>query len=144
VAGAQLPGDRQLKFLKDWARDWREGVRMKVVLSQTRFVNRARLPPPANTDAVVRGLPILKPDDYAEGDIVVTDQDANAWPQAGRDAAPRIWRKCAALHVCGDRHPGSTTPYGVEEWRDASFAFCSEGRLGHHYGSSLTWPAERP
>ncbi len=108
MAGAQLLGDRQLKFLEAWARDWRQGVWMKVVLSQTLFVNLATLPPPANTDAVVPGLPILKPDGYAEGDIVVAVPRLQRVATGGAQT-PRCvsGAKCAALHVCGDQHLGS-------------------------------------
>jgi hypothetical protein len=124
VPGAELLGPRQLKFLDEWAQDWR-GVWMKVVLSQTLLANIATLPPPANTDAVCPKLPIMKKGEYAEGDVIAADHDSNAWPQAGRDAALRAFRRCAAVHLCGDQHIGSTVQYGVENWNDASFAMCS-------------------
>ncbi len=125
VPDAKLYGTRQLKFMEEWARDWRGGVWMKVALTQTLLANLATLPRPANTDAVDPRLPILKPGGYAEGDVLVADHDSNAWPQSGRDRALRAFRRCAALHVCGDQHLGSTIQYGVEEWNDAAFAFCS-------------------
>ena len=53
VAGAELLGDRQLGFLDAWADDWRDGVWMKVVLSQTIFANVATLPASAHHDNVV-------------------------------------------------------------------------------------------
>ena len=40
IEGMKLLGDRQLKFLEDWAGDWR-GVDMKMALSQTVFANMA-------------------------------------------------------------------------------------------------------
>ncbi|MGH9663787.1 MAG: twin-arginine translocation pathway signal protein, partial [Bryobacteraceae bacterium] len=58
VPGAHLLGERQLKFLDRWAADWRGGVWMKAVFSQTLFATVATLPPPANTDAVTGRLPI--------------------------------------------------------------------------------------
>ena len=122
---AKLYGSRQLKFMEEWARNWRGGVWMKVALTQTLLANLATLPPPANTDAVDPKLPILKPGEYAEGEMLTADHDSNAWPQAGRDRALEAFRRCAALHVCGDQHLGSTMQYGVEEWNDAAFAFCS-------------------
>ncbi|HEX4168161.1 MAG TPA: alkaline phosphatase D family protein [Bryobacteraceae bacterium] len=125
VPQAELYGARQLKFLESWARDWQHGAWMKLALTQTLMANLATLPPPANTDAVDPKLPIPKPGDYIEGDVLVADHDSNAWPQAGRNRALAAFRRCAALHVCGDQHLGSTIQYGVEEWNDAAFAFCS-------------------
>ncbi|MHC4623875.1 MAG: hypothetical protein ACYS4W_08225, partial [Planctomycetota bacterium] len=42
VPGAKLLGERQLRFLKAWAADWR-GCDMKCVLSQTVFCGSAHL-----------------------------------------------------------------------------------------------------
>ncbi|MDQ6699239.1 MAG: alkaline phosphatase D family protein, partial [Acidobacteriota bacterium] len=123
--GAQLLGERQLTFLNKWAQDWRGGIWMKAVFSQTLFANVATLPPPANTDAVCPKLPIMKPGEYPEGDIVTADHDSNGWPQAGRDQALRAFRRCSAVHLCGDQHIGSTVQYGIEKWNDAPFALCS-------------------
>ena len=125
VAGAQLLGPRQLKFLDQWSADWSGGVWMKAVISQTLFANVATLPAPANTDNVTPKLPILKPTDYPEGEIKVADHDSNAWPQSGRNAALRAFRRACAVHITGDQHLGSTVQYGVEDWNDASFAICT-------------------
>lgn len=122
--GAELLGPRQLKFLDEWAQDWR-GVWMKAALSQTLFANVATLPPPANTDAVCPKLPILRTGQYAEGDVLAADHDSNGWPQSGRDAAVRALRRCAAVHLCGDQHIASTVQYGVGDWNDGAFALCS-------------------
>ena len=51
VPGAVLLGDRQLKFLDEWARDWKGGIWMKVALTQTLLPTSARS----------RLLPILTP-----------------------------------------------------------------------------------
>lgn len=125
VPGAELFGARQIHFLEAWGQDWRNGTWLKVALSQTLMVNLATLPPPANTDAVVPSLPIAKPGEYIEGDVLVADHDSNGWPQSGRNRALRALRRCAALHLCGDQHLGSTVQYGVEEWGDAAYAMCS-------------------
>ena len=125
VPGAVLLGDRQLKFLDEWARDWKGGIWMKAALTQTLLANVGTLPAPANTDAVVPQLPILKPGEYPSNDILTADHDSNAWPQAGRDRALQAFRRCSALHVCGDQHLGSTIQNGVETWNDAAFSFCS-------------------
>ena len=125
VRGAELLGPRQLKFLDEWAQDWSGKTWMKVALSQTLFANVATLPPPANADDVTPDLPILKPGEYAAGEVLVADHDSNGWPQSGRNRALRAWRKCAALHVCGDQHLGSTVHYGVDDWGDAAYGVCS-------------------
>jgi phosphodiesterase/alkaline phosphatase D-like protein len=123
--GAQLLGPRQIDFLNQWARDWRGGVWMKAVLSQTLLANVATLPPPANTDAVVPRLPIPGAGEYVEGDRLVADHDSNSWPQSGRNDALRAFRRCSAVHLCGDQHLASTVQYGVDTWNDAAFALCS-------------------
>ena len=124
VPGAQLLGDRQIRFLEQWARDWSGGKWMKVAVSQTIFANIATLPPPANTDAVTTRLPILKPGEYAEGEMKVADHDSNAWPQTPRNTALRTLRRACALHIAGDQHLGSTVQYGIDDWNDASWAIC--------------------
>lgn len=125
VPGAELLGPRQLKFLDEWAQDWSGKAWMKVALSQTLLANVATLPPPANDDDVTPELPVLKPGEYAKGEVLVADHDSNGWPQTGRNKALRAFRKCAALHVCGDQHLGSTVQYGADEWGDAAYGVCS-------------------
>ena len=124
VPGAKLLGDRQLKFLHDWAADWSDGVWMKVVLSQTVFSNVATLPVEKLNDRVVPSLKIFAPDEYPEDDMPVADADSGSWPQTGRNKALREMRRAFALHIAGDQHLGSTVQYGVEDWGDSSFAFC--------------------
>ncbi len=125
VPDAQLLGPRQMQFLNEWARDWKGGIWIKAVLSQTLFANVATLPPPANNDDVVPKLPILEPGQYPRNDMLTADHDSNGWPQSRRNEALRAWRKCAAFHICGDQHLGSTVQYGADEWGDAAFALCS-------------------
>jgi hypothetical protein len=124
VTGAKLLGDRQLKFLHDWAGDWSDGVWIKVVLSQTIFSNVATLPVEKLNDRVVPRLKIFAPDEYPEDDMPVADADSGSWPQTGRNKALREMRRAFALHIAGDQHLGSTVQYGVEDWGDSSFAFC--------------------
>jgi hypothetical protein len=125
VAGAELLGDRQLCFLDAWADDWRDGVWMKVVLSQTIFANVATLPASAHHDNVVPGLRILGKGEYPPDDRAVSDFDSNGWPQRGRNKALRIMRKAFAFHIAGDQHLGSTIQYGIDDWHDAGFALCT-------------------
>ncbi len=124
VPGAQLLGRRQLDFLERWAADWSEGVWMKVVISQTLFADLATLPPPANADDVTPRLRIMKPGEYAQGEIPVQDHDSNGWPQTGRNKALDRMRRGFAFHISGDQHLGSTIQYGIDDWHDAGFAIC--------------------
>jgi len=113
-----------LKFLDEWAADWRGGVWMKCVISQTIFANLATLPKPANTDAVTPGLPIEPVGGHGRNEIPTADHDSNGWPQSGRNAALRALRRGLAFHVAGDQHLGSTIRYGIDEWNDAGWAVC--------------------
>jgi alkaline phosphatase D len=124
VPGAKLLGDRQLKFLHDWAADWSDGVWMKVVLSQTIFSNIATLPEEALNDRVVPRLKIFAPGEYPKNERLAADADTGGWPQTGRNKALREMRRGFALHLSGDQHLGSTIQYGVDEWGDAGFALC--------------------
>ncbi|MFP4093409.1 MAG: alkaline phosphatase D family protein [Cyclobacteriaceae bacterium] len=120
---ADLLGERQLKFLQDWSRDWSRGAEMKAVLSQTNFCTVATLPKGSIIDSIVPKLPIPEKGEYVQGDAPTIDMDSNGWPQKGRDEVLRTIRKCFALHIAGDQHLGSTVHYGVDEFEDAGFAF---------------------
>ncbi|HND52648.1 MAG TPA: alkaline phosphatase D family protein, partial [Pirellulaceae bacterium] len=124
VAGAELLGERQLRFIRDWAGDWSEGTWVKVALSQTLFANVATLPKDATNDSVVQRLKRLKPDEYPVDDRLVADADSNSWPQTGRNTALRELRRGFALHIAGDQHLGSLVRYGVDQFDDAGYAFC--------------------
>ncbi|MEP0712680.1 alkaline phosphatase D family protein [Algoriphagus sp.] len=120
---AELLGKRQLDFLQDWSEKWNSGVQMKAVLSQTNFCTVATLPEGSIIDSIVPSLPTPEKGEYVTGDAPTTDMDSNGWPQKGRDEAVRIIRKAFALHIAGDQHLASTVQYGVEEFRDAGYAF---------------------
>jgi hypothetical protein len=122
--GAQLLGERQIRFLNQWAADWTGGTWMKVLVSQTIFTNLATLPKPANTDAVTGKLPVLPVGAYSEGEVAVADHDSNGWPQTPRNEALRAIRHALAFHIAGDQHLGSTVQYGIDNWNDASWAIC--------------------
>ncbi len=125
VKGAVLLGQRQLDFLEHWSADWSNHTWMKVVLSQTIFSNVATLPEAeSHSDNVVPQLRIMKNGEYPPDDVPVADFDSDGWPQTGRNKALRIMRKAFALHIAGDQHLGSTIQYGIDNWRDAGFAFC--------------------
>lgn len=109
---AELLGERQIAFLKNWASDWSGSVWFKSLISQTIFVNLATTPnPPAKKFGGKNGKP-------------VQDMDSNGWPSAGRNKAIEEIRKAFAFHIAGDQHLGSTVQYGVDEWGDAGYAIC--------------------
>lgn len=120
---AELLGSRQLDFLKQWSEDWTDGVKMKVVLSQTNFCTVATLPEGTIGDEIVPTLSMPDPDVYVIGDAVTVDMDSNGWPQKGRDDALRLIRKCFAFHIAGDQHLASMVQYGLDEFGDSGFAF---------------------
>ncbi len=102
LPGLELLGPRQERFLAEWATDW-TGADFKVVLSQTLFSYATHI---------------------SHGERLMADLDSNGWPQSGRRRAVEIMRRCFAFHLCGDQHLGCVVQYGVEDWRDASVAFC--------------------
>jgi hypothetical protein len=104
VPGAVLLGERQLKFLRDWAADWR-GVEMKAVLSQTIFCGGAHL-------------------HGARNNRILADLDSNGWPQSGRNRAVAEIRKAFALHIAGDQHLATIFHHGIDEWEDAMYSVC--------------------
>ncbi|SMO52924.1 alkaline phosphatase D family protein [Fodinibius sediminis] len=120
---AELLGERQLSFLEHWSADWSNGVNMKAVLSQTNFCTVATLPEGSIIDQIVPRLEIPERGTYVEGDAPTTDMDSNGWPQKGRDKALQLIRKSFAFHIAGDQHLASVVQYGVDEHRDAGFAF---------------------
>lgn len=125
VAGAQLLGERQERFLEDWAERWPPGVEMKAVVSATIFCNLATLPKGHTSDAGTPKLPVLPVGDYAEQEKLTQDHDSNGWPQTPRNRALRLMRKCLAVHIAGDQHLASTVQYGIEDWNDGPFAICT-------------------
>jgi alkaline phosphatase D len=120
---AVLLGERQMKFLNDWSSDWKGGVEMKCVLSQTNLCTVATLPKGSITDAIVPGLPIPELGEYIGGDWPTCDMDSNGWPQKGRDEAIKTIRKCFAFHIAGDQHIASMVHYGVDAFGDSGYAF---------------------
>lgn len=119
VPGLVLLGERQLKFLDDWADD-RDGVVMKAVLSQTGFCGGAHL----------HG----KKDNRLHADL-----DSNGWPQTGRRKALRQIRKANAVHIAGDQHLATVIQHGLNEHRDGPWAFVVPARVNSIYGR-WWWP----
>jgi len=124
VPGAVLLGERQLRFLRDWAADFSGGVWMKVALSQTIFTNISTLPKEATNNGVTREIPIPPPGVIPEGYHLAADADSNGWPPTGRNKALHELRRGFALHVSGDQHLGCVARYGIDDWDDAGYGFC--------------------
>ena len=104
VPGAELLGERQLKFLRAWAADWRD-AEMKAVLSQTIFCGGAHL-------------------HGSHDNRILADLDSNGWPQSGRNQALAEMRKAFAVHIAGDQHLGTVMHHGIDDWDDAGYSFC--------------------
>ena len=119
--GLELLGERQEKFLADWA-EQRDGVRMKAVFSQTGFCGGAHL----------HGDP---------GNRLHADLDSNGWPQSGRNRALDLIRKARAVHIAGDQHLSTVIQHGIQEYRDGPWAFVVPAILNNYYGR-WWWPAD--
>ncbi len=104
VADAVLLGRRQLKFLRDWAGDWRD-AQMKAVLSQTIFCGGAHL-------------------HGSHNNRILADLDSNGWPQTGRNKALAEIRRAFAIHIAGDQHLATIMHHGIEEFGDAMYSVC--------------------
>jgi len=103
--GLKMLGDQQINFLKNWALDWK-GSDMKCLLSQTIFSNIAT---------------------HHGGNkmILYADLDSGGWPITPRNKVVEILRSCFAFQIAGDQHLPSMTQYGIDEYRDGNWAFCT-------------------
>jgi hypothetical protein len=119
--GLQLLGERQEKFLGEWA-DMKDGVEMKAVLSQTGFCGGAHL----------------------HGNVknrLHADLDSNGWPQSGRRRALELIRKAGAVHIGGDQHLATVIHHGIDEFRDGPWAFVPPAICNTYYGR-WWWPED--
>ena len=94
LAGLELLGDRQLRFLRDWGQDW-TGAEMKAVLSQTAFCGAVHMHGTRNAR-------------------LLADLDCNGWPQTGRNRALEEIRRAWAVHLCGDQHLAVVVKHGID------------------------------
>lgn len=103
VPGVTLLGPRQLKFLHEFAADWR-GQEMKIALSQTVFAGMAT---------------------HHGGNLfrLVADLDSNGWPQTGRNKAIDALRRGFMCHLAGDQHLATLVHHGIDEHRDSIWSF---------------------
>lgn len=122
VPEAELLGERQLRFLREWGQDW-SGVDMKMVLSQTIFAGGAHL-----HGTVTNRL--------------LADLDSNGWPQSGRAAALREIRRFFGFMIGGDQHLASVIHHGINAWEDSGWSFC--GPSIENFYARWWWPLEEP
>jgi hypothetical protein len=107
--GLHLLGERQEKFLEEWAGDFQDAS-MKAILSQSPFC----------AVATHHG-------GGKETNILIADLDSNGWPQSGRSRAIELARKGHAVMIHGDQHLATVVHHGVDEWNDAGFSFAGAG-----------------
>jgi alkaline phosphatase D len=119
--GAQLLGERQEKFLRSWAADWR-GADMKVALSQTIF---CKVTTHAGQDLKSAGR----------------DMDCGGWPPAGRRRALEEIRRGFAFSIHGDQHSGALVHHGLDTWEDANVALLVMGTAN---GFPRAWWPDAP
>lgn len=119
--GLELLGERQEKFLADWAKQ-REGVAMKAVLSQTGFCGGAHL-------------------HGSHDNRLHADLDSNGWPQSGRNRALKLIKDAGAVHIGGDQHLSTVVQHGIGEFRDGPWAFIVPAIVNTYYGR-WWWPED--
>ncbi len=96
----ELLGERQEKFLSEWARDW-QGAAAKIVVSQTTYSS-------VGTD---------------EKGAVTASADTNGFPKPARDRAVRLFRQAGALGIGGDQHLTTVVCHGLEGYEDGFVQF---------------------
>lgn len=114
LQGLELLGERQMKFLADWAEDW-TGATVKAVLSQTAFCGAVHM-------------------HGKRTDRLLADLDCNGWPQTGRRKALEAIRRVHAVHLCGDQHLAVVVQHGITEPSDGPYAFTSPALVNTIYG----------
>ena len=119
--GLVMLGERQLEFLDQWA-GWKDGVKMKAVLSQTGFCGAAHLH--GNKDNRLHA-----------------DLDSNGWPQTGRKKALKAIRKAGAVHIGGDQHLPTIVRHGIDEFGDGPWAFIVPASVNTIY-KRWWWPED--
>jgi hypothetical protein len=124
LPGLQLLGERQLRWLESWSRDW-TGAQLKCVLSQTAFCGAVHL-------------------HGQRTNRLLADLDCNGWPQTGRNAALKIIRRAWAPHLCGDQHLAAVVKHGIAQAGDSSWGFTSPAIVNTIYGRWWHPADERP
>ncbi|MCP4645674.1 MAG: hypothetical protein GY851_34835 [bacterium] len=100
---AEMLGDDQEAFLREWTMDWR-GQQMKFAVSQTVYCGVAT-------------------HHGAFDSFLLGDMDCGGWPQAGRDRAVDILRRGGVMLLAGDQHLPSLVRHGIYKPGDAIVSF---------------------
>lgn len=108
VSGAEMLGERQEAFLREWVQSSQDAS-FRLVCSQTI---------------------LCKATTHAGRDLnrMVVDLDCGGWPQTARNRALTILQPAAdAIMLHGDQHTGILLRHGVEDWEDSALAFMVPG-----------------
>ena len=120
LPGLTLLGERQLRFLENWA--GQNSEMPKVALSQTGFCGGAHI----------------------HGSLdnrLHADLDSNGWPQTGRNKALELLQKAKAVHIAGDQHLATVIKQGIREFGDGPWAFVVPAIVNDYY-SRWWWPED--
>jgi hypothetical protein len=105
--GANLLGERQERFLGEWAAATSDEP-LRLVLSQTIFCK-----------GHTHTGPELRRNHY--------DWDSNGWPASGRRRALEPLKGNRTLMLHGDQHLGLLVRQGIDDWNDGPWAFMVPG-----------------
>jgi alkaline phosphatase D len=119
--GAQLFGERQHEFIRNWVADWRE-TDMKVSITQTILANAT----------TTHGQEMMR---------LVADLDSNGWPASARNRALRDLRRGFVFMIGGDQHLASIIHHGADDWSDSGYSFCVPSI---NTGYPRAWRPEKP
>ena len=105
--GAQLLGERQEAFLKDWSKRTSDQP-LRLILSQTIFCK-------GTTHAGAE----LKKNHFVT--------DTNGWPRSGRQRALAPFKDGKTIMLHGDQHMGLFVRHGIDQHEDGPYAFMVPG-----------------
>jgi hypothetical protein len=120
---AQLLGQRQIDFLKQWCSNDNSKQSFRVLVSATPFCCLQTLPVGTLNDQDTPNLPVPAKGEYVRGDAVTQDMDSNGWPHSRRNEVLSILKERVHLHLVGDQHLPSVVRYGVHEFEDNAYCF---------------------
>jgi hypothetical protein len=120
---AQLLGQRQIDFLKQWSQKEKPQNSFRVLVSATPFCCLQTLPAGTLNDQDTPNLAIPAKGEYVTGDALTHDMDSNGWPHNRRNEALNLLKNRVDLHLVGDQHLPSVVHYGVDQFEDNTFCF---------------------
>jgi len=117
-----LYGERQLRFLQEWTKDWSQ-TDMKAVVSQEALSCLYTRRPPSLQKNTNTATPAVSEDKETVNPQKVRDRNTNGWPSGGRKKALGEIRKAHALMITGGNNPAHLIQHGIQSWGDAGYAF---------------------